>query len=104
MGQVNPTNAKAVSLRRKNKISRKPRKTNLKKKKEKLEEGSETKNIPKNYGKQIIKFIKKEKKLTQKVLTHLGSKWTYEKLNQELKIKKKTLRKIPDLKKLWVDY
>lgn len=45
---------------------------------------SETKNIPKNYGKQIIKFIKKEKKLTFRMLKSLNSEINFEELNFQL--------------------
>jgi hypothetical protein len=38
----------------------------------------ETKNIPKNYGKQIIKFIKTEKELTKQALESNKSKFSYE--------------------------
>ena len=77
------------------------RKNQRKTKKQRKQPESETKNIPKNYGKQIIKFIKTEKKLTQEALKIIGSKVSYEKLIQELKLKKKTLRNIPDLRNLW---
>lgn len=99
---------KAPIERKTKKIGSKPknkgkgrRKNQRKTKKQRKQPESETKNIPKNYGKQIIKFIKTEKKLTQEALKIIGSKVSYEKLIQELKLKKKTLRNIPDLRNLW---
>lgn len=62
---------------------------------------SETKNIPKNYGKQLIAFIKKERNLTKRVLESLGSNHTPEQLNFDLKRKKRGLNRIADLRKIW---
>lgn len=42
---------------------------------------SETKNIPKNFGKQIIKFVKQNGDLIQNILFKIGSTNNYQSLN-----------------------
>lgn len=43
---------------------------------------SETKNIPKNFGKQIIKFVRQNVVLIQNILFKIGSTITYDRLNE----------------------
>lgn len=64
---------------------------------------SETKNISKNYGKQVIKFIKKERKLVRRVLKSIGSPHKVEQINIELRGKKNDLNRIEDLRSLWLE-
>jgi hypothetical protein len=80
---------------------KKKKKSSSRSRKTREELSSETKNIPKNYGKQIIKFIKKDHTLTERALSSLGSLYSYDQLTNELKKKKKSINKISDLQKLW---
>lgn len=47
----------------------------------KQESVGETKNIPKNFGKQLIKFVKKNSNLIEKILKEIGSNIKYQDFN-----------------------
>lgn len=57
------------------------KKKNIRKRKSKnqtlSDKNSESKNIPKNYGKQIIKFIKENEKLVSEMLEKVGNPCCY---------------------------
>ncbi len=62
---------------------------------------SETKNIPKNYGKAIIGFILKHQ---TKVRNIAGYDFiNFEELKRELKEMKKSIKTIADLRSLWMN-
>lgn len=63
----------------------------------------ETKNIPKNFGKQLIKFVKKNRRYIEEMLDGMGSDVCYEEFNLELQRKKKKMNKIVHLQQLWLD-
>lgn len=62
---------------------------------------NDTKNIPKNFGKAIIAFITKNPKITEKCLKKHEIELS--KFLQELRIKKKNLHSIKELRSLWLD-
>jgi hypothetical protein len=62
---------------------------------------SESKNIPKNYGKAIVTFIKKNESFTRRVLGKLGMDYDDFILNlQEIRI---NLNTISQLRAIWID-
>lgn len=63
----------------------------------------ETKNIPKNFGKQLIKFVKKNRRYIEEMLDGMGSDVCYKEFNLELQTKKKKMNKIVHLQQLWLD-
>ena len=52
-----------------------------------MKKKTDTKNIPKNYGKEIIKFVKRNPVLVEKALS--PTSFTYEELNTYLQSKRK---------------
>ena len=62
---------------------------------------NDTKNIPKNFGKAVIAFISKNTKITQRCLER-HSVDTSEFI-KALKLRKKNLHSIKELRSLWLD-
>lgn len=58
----------------------------------------ETKNIPKNFGKQLIKFVKKNSDFIEKMLKEIGSSVKYQQFNSEVQKRKRKMNKIGDLR------
>jgi hypothetical protein len=61
---------------------------------------SESKNIPKNYGKAIVIFIQKSEHYTRSVLKHLGI--DYDAFMKHLNTLKKNLNTIKQLRSMWL--
>ena len=61
---------------------------------DKFDRDGETKNIPKNVGKQIIKFVKENRSLIELILERINSSKTYTELNESLQQKRKKMIKI----------
>ena len=83
---------KKKSQQKKKKIIRKEPKSN-----------SDSKNIPKNYGKAIIKFVHEERDYIERLLININSAFGYEEISNYLVSKKKSMSKIVDLRSLWID-
>ena len=62
---------------------------------------NDTKNIPKNFGKAIIAFISKNIKVTQRCLEFHGMDTSD--FLKALKLRKKNLHSIKELRSLWLD-
>ena len=62
---------------------------------------SESKNIPKNYGKSIFAFIKKERPTVEKVLNHTGQ--NFADFDRHIQKYKNRISTIADLRSLWMD-
>lgn len=62
---------------------------------------SESKNIPKNYGKAIITFIRKNEEFTRRVLGHLGL--DYAGFMRNLRSLRANLNTISQLRAMWME-
>ena len=62
---------------------------------------SETKNIPKNYGKSILSYIRKNQKTVHKILDHLGE--NNEDFELHIQKYKNKINTIADLRALWLE-
>ncbi len=63
---------------------------------------NETKNIPKNFGKAILAFIQKHKKIVKTIMDKYKS-GTAKELIDYLELRKKEITTIADLRSLWID-
>ena len=61
----------------------------------------ETKNIPKNFGKAILRFIKKNESLTFEVINEYN--YNYKKFHLMINLYKNKINTIAELRSLWMD-